>query len=94
MADPVLMPETFLNLKTSKSEIIEFEILAWDYIFFRIDILIYNALYINHKYMFINSTSVEIRRPNRAIYDTQEIFITSFREDYMIMLPFNAPPLQ
>lgn len=51
--------------------------MAWDTIFVRIDVLIYNALYINHKYAFINSTSVEIRQPNRAVMNTNKVFITS-----------------
>jgi hypothetical protein len=57
----------------------------------RIDVLIYNSLYLNYKWAFINSTSVEIRTPDRAIYGTEEIFITAIQEDYMIMLPFNQP---
>ena len=36
----------------------------------RIDVLIYNSLYLNHRYVFLNSTSVDIRKPNRAIYGT------------------------
>ena len=60
----------------------------------RIDVLIYNTLYMNHKLAFINSTSVEIRAPNRAIYGTEEIFIATLQDDFMIMLPFNHPPLQ
>ncbi len=55
----------------------------------RIDVLIYNTLYMNHKLAFINSTSVEIRAPNRAIYGTEEIFIATLQDDFMIMLPFN-----
>jgi len=57
-------------------------------------VLIYNTLYINHKYVFINSTSVEIRTPNRAVMDTEMVFITSIPEEYLIMLPFNQPPQQ
>lgn len=93
-SDPIQMPELFLNQKTSKSQVIEFSILSWADIYMRIDVLIYNALYINHKYTFQNSTSVEIRKPNRARYGTEEIFAASLREEYMIMLPFNQPPLQ
>jgi hypothetical protein len=58
-------------------------------IYMRIDVLIYNTLYMNHKLAFINSTSVEIRAPNRAIYGTEEIFIATLQDDFMIMLPFN-----
>lgn len=55
----------------------------------RIDILIYNALYVNHKYAFMNTTSVEIRKPNRAVMNTELIFLSSIPEEYLIMLPFN-----
>ena len=56
--------------------------MAWDTIFVRIDVLIYNALYINHKYAFMNSTSVEIRVPNRAVMNTEKVFILSVQEEY------------
>jgi hypothetical protein len=56
--------------------------MAWDTIFVRIDILIYNALYINHKYAFLNSTSVEIRTPNRAVMNTEKVFILSVQDEY------------
>ena len=71
------MAEQFLNFETSKSQLLEFEILAWAEIYIRIDILIYNALYINHKYAFINSTSIEIRQPERAVMNTDKIFVIS-----------------
>ena len=93
-AQSVLLPEQFLTASTSKSQLIEFSILAWAEIYIRIDILIYNALYINHKYAFINSTSVEIRKPKRAVMNTEKIFIASIPEEYLIMLPFNQPPIQ
>jgi hypothetical protein len=93
-ATPVLMAEQFLNRMTTKSQLLEFEILAWDNIYVRIDVLIYNALYINHKYAFLNTTSVEIRTPNRAVMNTEKIFLSSIPEEYLIMLPFNQPPLQ
>jgi len=56
---------------------VEFEILAWNPIWIRIDVLIYNSLYLNHKYVFQNSTSVEKRSPNRAIWNTKKIFAIS-----------------
>jgi hypothetical protein len=77
VAKPVLLSEQFLTKSTSKSQLLEFELMAWDTLFVRIDVLIYNALYINHKYAFMNSTSVEIRVPNRAVMNTEKVFILS-----------------
>ena len=48
----VLMPELYLNSKQTRSQVTEFEILAWNPIWVRIDVLIYNSLYLNHKYVF------------------------------------------
>ena len=64
------MPEQFLNKETHKNDVLEFSILAISSIEFRIDILIHNSLYLNHRYMFMNSTSVEIRKPYRTNYGT------------------------
>ena len=55
----------------------------------RTDVLIYNALYLNHKYVFLNSTSIDIRKPNRVNYGTQNIFIAILIEENFITLPFN-----
>lgn len=93
-AHSVLLSEQFLNSKTSKSQLLEFSVLAWKDIYVRIDILIYNALYTNHKYQFLNSTSVEIRTPTRAVMGTQMVFVASLPEEYLISLPFNQPPIQ
>ena len=60
----------------------------------RVDILCYNALYFNYRYMFHNSTSVEIRRPARASYGTDNTFAISLVEGYEISLPFNQPKLR
>ena len=90
--DPVLLPETFLNKKTIKDDVIEFELLAISEIMFRIDILLHNALYINHKYAFINSTSVEIRKPNRAKYGTDQVIATEIQDEFFITLPYNQLP--
>jgi hypothetical protein len=48
----VLMPEIYLNANQPRAQVTEFEILAWNPIWVRIDVLIYNSLYLNHKYMF------------------------------------------
>jgi hypothetical protein len=36
----------------------------------------------NYKYLFVNSTAVEIRKPNRADYGTQKTFVTIIVADY------------
>lgn len=51
-ADPAEMPEAFLNVKTSKSQVFEFLVFAWEDQYMRIDILLYNSLYNNYKYLF------------------------------------------
>lgn len=55
----------------------------------RIDVLIYNSLYLNHRYVFLNSTSVDIRKPNRANFGTQDIIVAVLTEENFITLPFN-----
>lgn len=58
---PIKLPEQFLSHQTSKNDVLEFEVLAWDDLKMRVDVLIYNSLYMNHRYVFMNTTSVEIR---------------------------------
>ena len=89
-----MLPEQFLHKDTSKSDVLEFELLALESLQFRVEILIHNALYLNHKFPFINSTSVEIRKPNRAKFGTEEIIATQIEEDFLITLPYNQLPLQ
>ena len=89
-----MLPEQFLREETLKNDIMEFQILAWDNIKVRVDVLIYNSLYLNHKYVFLNSTAVDIRRPNRAKYGTQNAIIAILIEENFITLPFNQPPAQ
>ena len=43
----------------------------------RVDILLYNALYLNYKHVFVNSTAVEVRYPNRASYGSTLVFVAS-----------------
>lgn len=57
----------------------------------RVDILCYNALYLNYRHLFMNTTSVEVRRPNRAVYGTDRTFAASIVNGYEITLPFNQP---
>lgn len=85
------MPEQFLYNGTEKTAVLEFMVFAMDYIRLRVDILLYNSLYLNYRHLFVNTTSVEIRYPNRADYGTQQIFIASLVIDYQISLPLNSP---
>ena len=87
--DPILLPEQFLHKDTAKNDIIEFQLLAWDDLKFRVDILIYNTLYLNHKYVFLNSTSVEIRDPNRGTFGENNAFAAVIYDEYFLSLPFN-----
>lgn len=59
----------------------------------RVDILLYNSLYLNYKNVFVNSTAVEVRYPNRASYGSTLTFITSIVQDNAIALPINLPKL-
>jgi hypothetical protein len=87
------MPEQFLSNKTDKSDVLEFEILSLANMKLRIDILLYNSLFLNYRHLFTNSTSVEIRRPNRANFGKDEVFILSIENSYDITLPHNIPKL-
>ena len=63
--------------------------MAWKHLRLRVDILCYNALFMNYRHIFMNTTSVEIRIPNRAFYGTPQTFVASIVEAYEITLPFN-----
>ena len=52
-ADPKEMPEQFLNSDDiRRNEVLQFSIFAWKHLKFRIDVLQYNGLYLNHMYLF------------------------------------------
>jgi hypothetical protein len=55
--------------------------------------LLYNSLYLNYKHLFINSTAVEVRYPNRASYGSTLVFVTSIVQANAIALPINLPKL-
>ena len=93
-AIPVQMPELFLRTQNVKNEVQEFEIFAWVTKQLRVDILLYNGLYINLKNMFLNTWTVEIREPYRTTYSTNNIFIALIQNSYQIGLPINAPQLR
>jgi hypothetical protein len=69
--------------------VLEFTVFAWKALRLQVDILCHNALYLNYRHLFLNTTSVEVRRPNRAIYGTDMTFAASIVNDYEITLPFN-----
>ena len=92
-ADPIPMPEQFLNPSTSRGDVLEFEVLALNNMRLRVDILLFNALYLNYRHLFVNSTSVEIRYPNRQSFGTRDIFVTSIVYADSIALPINVPKL-
>ena len=51
----------------------------------------YNGLFLPYKFMFANTTSVEIVKPSRAEYPKSKIFIAQIAEELQISIPFNAP---
>jgi hypothetical protein len=92
-AQPVEMPEMFLRQQTEKNDVLEFQIFAWQEKKLRVDILLYNGLYLNLKYLFENSSVVQIRSPNRAEYGTTKTFVAILQNEYSVGLPINAPKL-
>ena len=93
-AQPVEMPEMFLRTQNEKNDVLEFQIFAWTDKKLRVDILLYNGLFFNLKYMFLNSAVVQIRSPNRAKYGSQKTFVAILQNEYNIGLPINSPKLQ
>jgi hypothetical protein len=71
-----------LSKETPKNQVLEFEIYAWETVYMRIDILFYNSLYMNHRYQFQNTTSVEIREPNRAKLGNPNTFIAMLVDEF------------
>ena len=68
-------------------------VFAWRHLRLRVDVLCYNALYLNYRYRFHNTPSVEVRRPARASYGSDKTFAVSIVESYEITLPYNQPKL-
>ena len=93
LARPSPMPEQFLSSKHFNSRTLEFSVYAWRHLRLRVDILCYNSLYLNYRHLFLNTTSVEIRRPARAEYGTDFAFAASIVNGYQITLPYNQPKL-
>lgn len=91
LSSPTPMPEPFLSRAQPKSQTLAFTVFAWRHLRLRVDVLCYNALYLNFRHLFLNTTSVEVRRPNRAVYGTDKTFAASIVNGYQITLPFNQP---
>jgi hypothetical protein len=88
-SEPIVLPDTFLNVNVSKSAVHEFELMAWDTLSFRVNILIYNGLIAAQYEQFLNSTSVEVFTANRADFGTTKTFLTLINSD--TALPVNLP---
>ena len=91
LSSPAPMPEQFLSADQPKSAALEFTVFAWRHLRLRVDVLCYNALYLNYRHLFLNTTAVEVRRPNRADYGTDKAFAASLVNGYEITLPYNQP---
>lgn len=87
--DPVPMPQSFLRPSVVKTAVLEFSILAWTAVDFRVSILIYNGIFHTYGNLFTNTTSVEIFTANRENYGTHNTFLAMI--DSSIALPFNIP---
>jgi len=91
LSSPTPMPEQFLAREQPKSQALEFTVFAWRHLRLRVDVLCYNALYLNFRHLFMNTTSVEVRRPSRAVYGSDRTFAASIVNGYQITLPYNQP---
>lgn len=61
--------------------------------YLRIDILIYNSLFLRSKNVFVNSTSLEVTLPNRAHFGSQASFTSILLKASELAVPMNAPVL-
>ena len=89
----VVLPEAFLLDSYNKSQVHEFLLTAWEDIQFKVDVILLNDTYLNLKYAFINSTSVEIVSPYRAEYGQHKTFYAIITQDEEVSLPINVPEL-
>ena len=89
---PEPMPQSFLRTDVAKAAaVLEFSILAWTALDFKVSILIYNGLYHTYANLFVNTTSVEIFVASRNLVGTRNTFLAMI--DNTIALPFNIPSL-
>ena len=89
---PVPMPQSFLRTDVSKTvAVLEFSVLAWTALDFKVSILLYNGLYHTYGNLFVNTTSVEIFVASRNLVGTRDTFLAMI--DNTIALPFNIPSL-
>lgn len=86
---PVPMPQSFLRSSVDKTNVLEFTILAWTALDFKVSILIYNGLFHSYSNLFVNTTSVEVFTANRGIYGSTDTYLIMI--DNTVALPFNNP---
>lgn len=87
--NPVPMPQSFLRESVVKTGIIEFSILAWTALDFKVSVLIYHGLFHTYSNLFVNTTSVEIFTANRGYYGSSDTYLAVI--DNTVALPFNNP---
>ena len=85
----VSLPEAFLPTTYNKSQVIEIMLIARKNIQFHIDMAIKNASFLDARYSFVNSTSVDKVSPYRALYPKQVSFFTKLTPEDAVSLPMN-----
>jgi len=85
------MPSIFLEEGVSKMDRVELSILAYTNLIMRVDILVYTGLFSNYLAMFLNTTSVIIVEPNRAMLDTNKIYAIKLDGESTANIPVNIP---
>jgi len=93
MLNGVPMPEIFMLEDYEKSQVHEFILQAREDLQFKVDVVIYNENYLNVRYAFIESTSVEIVGPYRGNYGKPFGFYAVITADDDVALPINLPEL-
>lgn len=85
------LPDTFTSSDYSKSQVTEFLLTARSDIQFHVDIIINNKAFLNSRYLFLNSTSVDIVSPYRAMYPKPVSFFVKLTQNDRVTLPINLP---
>jgi len=88
---PVTMPETFLSSNYSKAQVHEFILSANVDLEFKVDVAIHNDSFLNSRYSFVESASVEIVTPYRAKYNEPLTFYAMIVPNSGVSLPTNLP---
>jgi len=93
MLNGVPMPEIFMDEDYDKSQTHEFVLQAREDLQFKVDVVIYNENFLNVRYAFVESTSVEIVGPYRAHYGSPRGFYALIQSQGDVALPINLPEL-